>query len=247
MLTGPSEVPLSRRLFLGDSVNDIMPRMPDACMDHIVTDIPYGIDMDNLQGMKNIERVEKEHDVAENVGLMQAFLVQAFRLLKPGGFCVFWCDLDHWEKLQTWANAAGFRVQRWPLIWCKDHPCRNNAAGYNFTKTEEYAMVCCKEGSVLQSPQRTSRVHADGSIERKHYMNPFAKPFKVWQFIFDAIAFKGQTVLDPFAGEMSSCRAAVLLGLQPFAIELNPAHYNAGIEQVKSAYQMLTSNQVSFT
>lgn len=243
---GPLIVPLSTRLFLGDSVNDLMPRMAAESFDHIVTDIPYGIDMDNLSGIKNIDRVEKQHDVAENVALMPLFLEQAFRLLKPQGFCVLWYDLDHHEKLQTWAKAVGFSVQRWPLVWCKEHRCKNEAAGYNFTKSEEYAMVLRKGNAVLAKPQGLSRVMAEGMTERKHYLNPFAKPLKVWQFIYDAIAIKGQTVLDPFAGECSALRGAVLSGLVPYGIELNPQHFNAGVEQVKNAYQLLTSDQVTF-
>lgn len=240
-------VPLTSRMFLGNSVNDIMPRMPAESVDHIFSDIPYGVDMDNFEGMRNIERVEKEHDVAENVGLMEGFLKQSFRLMKQNGYLIFFYDLDHHEKLQAWATQAGFAVQRWPLTWCKTHRCRNMAAGFNFTKTEEWAMVCRKGNAVLNKPQPLSRIEADGSVERKYYLNPFAKPLRVWQWLFEAVALKGQTILDPFAGECSCPRAAVLWGLTPISIELNPAHFNAGVQQVREAYKSLTGGNVDFT
>jgi hypothetical protein len=53
---------------------------PDASFDHAVSDIPYGIDMDNLD---NVDDVKDEHDVSQqNVELMRPFLEETFRLVK---------------------------------------------------------------------------------------------------------------------------------------------------------------------
>lgn len=246
---GKMTIKLSERLFLGDCVegpDPILPKWPAECFDHIVTDIPYAIDTENMEDMVNLERVKNEHGVEANVQMMPKFLEQAYRLLKTGGFCVFWYDLDHHEKLQQWAIDVGFRVQRWPLVWVKKHRCKNSAAGFNFTKATEVAMVMRKGLSTLAQPQTVNYIEADGSVERKMYANPFAKPFAVWEFIYKAIAIPGQRVLDPYAGEMSACRAAVICGLQPFAIELKENHYYKGIEQVKSAYNVLCAGNVAF-
>lgn len=245
-------VKLSNHLFQGDSLLDtpeakaILPQWPDACMDHIVTDIPYGIDMENLEGIRGLNRVEAQHDVAENVELMPLFLKQAYRLLKDGGFCVFFYDLDHHEKLQGWALKEGFRVQRWPLVWVKSHRCKNDAAAFNFTKATEVAMVLRKGTATLTKPQGLNYIIADGSVERKLYDNPFAKPFAVWKFIYDAIAIQGQKVLDPFAGEMSATRAAVICGLTPYACELESTHFNRGVEHFKESFRLLTAGNVEF-
>lgn len=238
---------LSNHLKLGDSIDDILPRWPDGCVDHIVTDIPYGIDMDNLEGMVNLSRVKNEHDVGENVALMPRFLKQAYRLIRDGGYCVFFYDLDHHEKLQGWAIEEGFKVQRWPIVWVKTHRCKNEAAAFNWTKSTEFAMVLRKGNATLVKPQGTNVVTADGAVERKLYDNPFAKPFLVWKTIYDAIAIQGQSVLDPFAGEMSAVRAAIICGLKPYAVELSDKHFNRGIEQVKEAYRLLTAGNVEFT
>jgi len=112
-------------LLRGDCLVHMAAMQPES-IDHVITDIPYGIDMSNLQqantGM-DISSVAAEHNVGENVSLMQSLIPAVYRILKPAGFFVFWYDLDHHEKLQAWATAAGFRVQRWPLIWHKTHSC----------------------------------------------------------------------------------------------------------------------------
>lgn len=248
-LAGPQEpvtVPLTSMFLLGDSVKDVMPGMPDASFDHIVTDIPYGIDLENLD-LKNQESVEKEHDVMENVALLLPFINQSYRLIKPGGFLVFCFDLDHWNYIQQLGKGAGFKVQDWPFIACKTSACRNNAPGYNTTKNYECVAFFRKdEKSVLRKPITTSWKPYDFAAERALYNNPFAKPFELWKDIFDAIAFPGQSILDPFAGECSSLRAAANCGLAPRGIEISPTHYNRGLENMKKVYALIHRSNVNF-
>jgi DNA modification methylase len=245
--TGPPlEIPLSRMFICGDALK-IMPTLPEASFDHIVTDIPYGIDMKNLD-TRDMSAVEAEHDVDQNVSMMEPFLREAFRLVRSGGFCVFFYDLDWHDYLQANAETVGWKVQRWPLIWYKTHNCQNNAAQYNFTKNYESIMVLRRdEKTVLRSPQGSSVWMGDGAAERKLYNNPFAKPFPLWKWLYDAVAFAGQKVLDPFCGEMSACRAAVNCGLTPFGIELRDTHFNRGLENMKGVFSLAHSSNVIFT
>ena len=146
----------------------------------------------------------------------------------------------------AWAHKAGFKVQRWPLIWFKSHPCINNAAQYNFTKDFEVALVCRKGNATLIKPQQTSVITANGAVERKMYRNPFAKPFEVWKWLFEAVALPGQTVGDFFAGEGSMPRAAINCGLRPIVVEKSDKHYPALIENVKEAYKLVTRGKAQF-
>jgi len=245
------EIPLSSMFLLGESVKEdgsagVLSTFPDVFFDHIVTDIPYGIDMDNLDE-KMVADVRDEHDVENNILLMRPFLQEAFRLLRSGGFCVFFYDLDHHEKLQNYARSAGFRVQRWPLVAHKTSACRNQAAQYNTTKNFEVAMVLRKdEKTVLRSAQTSSVWSGDFSAERKLYANPFAKPFELWKWIYNMISFPGQSVLDPFCGEMSACRAAANCGLVPYGVEKKETHFNRGLQHMKSAYALIHKSNATF-
>lgn len=218
-----------------------------ACCDHIITDPPYGIEMKNLGTFTDIDRVEAEHDVDENLDLLQRFYVVAYSCLKDTGFCITWCDMQHFEKLLSFATDAGFRAQRWPIVWIKSHSCINNAAQYNFTKDTEVALVCRKGNATLTKPQPTSVITANGATERKMYRNPFAKPFAIWQFLFDAVAIPGQTILDPFAGEGSMPSAAINCGLRPICLEKSETHYPALVENVKKAYSLVTRGKAVFS
>jgi DNA modification methylase len=239
-------VDLGNMFKLGDCLR-LMAEMEPKSFDHIVTDIPYGIDMANLDTHKHVDRIASTHDVSQNLSMMPEFLRQAHRVVKDSGYVVFWYDLDHHEKLHTWAEEAGFNAQSWPLIWVKAHACRNNAATKNFTKSTEYAMVLRRStSSNLVEVSHKNYVIADGTPERKLYDNPFAKPFEVWRFILKHIAFKGQTVLDPFSGQMSCPRACINLGMKPTGLELDPHHFFNGVQMIKDLYNEMTQGKVTF-
>lgn len=226
---------------LGDCI-ELMPTLEAELCNHIVTDPPYGIDLDMMGEMKNIETVADTHKVEQNVGMFEPFLEQSYRLLKPGGYCVLWYDISHHEKLQLLGNKVGFNVQRWPIIWKKLHPCKNEAPRVNFTKDMEFAMVMRKKGAVLSQPQTTSFVEADGQAERKLYDNPFAKPLRVWSFILQAIAYKGQTIFDPYAGQMSCGRAALNMQMIPMGLEIDENHYNRGINGLQQLQKQINGD-----
>jgi len=239
-------VPLSKMFFNVDFQKAAY-QFPDGYFDHVVTDIPYGIDMDNLDQYTKIGDVEKEHEVEVNVELFEPFLESSFRLVKSGGFCVFFYDLDWHEYLQATAEKIGWKVQRWPYIACKTSACRNSTAQYNFTKNYEVAMVLRRdEKSVLRKQQPTSWKAYDFSAERRLYNNQFAKPFQLWKDIYDAVSIPGQKTWSPFCGEMSECRAAVNCGLVAFGSEINKNHYLRGLENMKGVYALVHKSNVEF-
>ena len=239
----PRQVDLSHSLFLGDSINDILPKWPNDCVDHIITDPPYAIDMDNLQqattALMDVSRTEEEHQVEPNIALLGAMMPACYRVLRDGGYFAFFCDQMNWQYLYDVAIAAGFRVQRWPIVWCKPQ-AKCQMAHVLITKATEIVMVCRKGKAQLPTPVPLNW-HLAGNDETK-LSNPFAKPFEIWKFLYDCFTVEGQTVLDPFAGEGSSTIAGLKLNRRALAIELNPTHYNYLIEQVKTHWQSLYSN-----
>ncbi len=239
-VTYPGElvVDLTNTIIHGDSIK-WMELRPDASVDHILTDPPYGIDLNMLEqnnphgGMKNIDRVEDTHQVEPNLILLDRFLIQGHRILKENGFCIFFCDVMNWQYLYDRAIAAGFRVQRWPFIWHKTHQCMNQRAEFNFTKNFEIAMVCRKPASTLVSPQQTSIFSCSAA---GYISNPFAKPLELWSHLIKAISIQGQYILDPFAGE-GSCPSAIMSNWRfPIAVELEEKHYNVMLDSIRSQY-----------
>lgn len=242
-------VPISRMLYNKD-MREMLGILKAGVVDHIVTDIPYGIDMDMLSqngtGM-NIESVREEHDVESNLELFPIMFEVFDHVLADDGFIVMWYDLDHHGLLQTLARKHGFRVQRWPIVWVKTHPCKNQAAQYNWTKATEVAMVLRRPAATLVEAQTVNYILASNAALADKLGHPFVKPKEVWNHIYSAIAIRGQTVWDPFAGVGSATLAAIEQGLTPIATEINEAHYNRLVENVTDAYKRILNGEVVFS
>ncbi len=240
-------VPLSDWLQHTDCL-DFFDKAEPESVDMIFTDIPYGIDMDNLETLENIDRVKDEHDVEQNVELMLPFLQGAYKVLKDKAYCCFYYDIAHEEKLRKWAVQAGFKFQPFPVLWIKTHPCQNRAAHCHWTKQFEYIMVLRKGTATLRNTDnRPAYIMADGLPEKKAQMNPFSKPFEVSKQILQAICIPGDIVLDPFMGEASILRAVAQLGMSPRGCEISDLHYPRALENMKNVYRTLTRNKAEFS
>jgi DNA modification methylase len=218
---------VSIELVNGDCLDWLASR-PDASIDHIYTDPPYAIDMDNIQqdgGGMDVELVKETHEVQENKILLMYFLPLAYKALKPTSFLVFWCDVDNWELLKNRAIECGFRVMRWPLVWCKTDACQNMQANKNFTKSTEIAMLCAMPDAVLYETRPSNFIVASNDKKTYAVTNPFWKPLAVHKWILKAIAPIGATIVDPFAGCGSIPLACISNGYNIIAVEKDPTHF----------------------
>lgn len=238
---------VTQNFYHGDCIEFMNNDENEGRFDHIITDIPYGIDMDMLNQQnpqKDIDTVLEEHDVQSNMSLMKQFFPAAFRCTKDTAFLVTWCDIMQWQYMYDLAVNAGFRVQRWPITWNKTHRCMNQSAQYNFTKSTEIAIVCRKPNAVLVKPAGGCVVSASNEEARRKYAHPFAKPAEIWDFILEYITLEGQTILEPFAGRGSGVIPMLRAKRKVIGVELNDAHYNALIENVKTYYLSLNPNLI---
>jgi len=241
----PNVIYVSNMLIKGDSIKYMHEN--DGCFDHVITDIPYGIDMEMLNqqnphgGMKDIETVEAEHDVDYNMQLIANFFPAAFAALKENGFCITWADQMLWQYMYDHAIKAGFKVQRWAFIWNKTHSCMNQSAQFNFTKATEIAIICRKGKATLIEHQPNNYILASRDELCDKLGHPFAKPFAVWERLINAVSYEGQCILEPFAGRGSGVLSMLKLKRHVVGVELNENHYNALLENVKK-YHFLELN-----
>lgn len=238
-------IPLTQIFRRGDATK-LSEYFPVSSVDHIITDPPYATDMSMLDqnnphgGMSDIARIEETHQVDSNLQMLEAFVPEAFKVLKPTGFLVMWCDVMRWQFLYDVCVRTGFRVQRWPITWVKTHPCMNQSAQANFTKNTEIAIVCRMPKATIAVPATSCVVAA--SNEAKVDSHPFAKPSAVWEFIYRHVSIEGQSILDPFAGSCSALRPALRMKRLPIGLELDEKHFNTGQATLRAEFAVLYPN-----
>lgn len=212
-----------------------------ARFDHIITDIPYGIDLEMISQSNNtfrdIDTVEELHKVDYNIQLIADFFPAAYATLKDKGFCVTWGDQMMWQHMYDSAIKAGFAVQRWPIIWHKN-TAMNSCVAYNTTKNFEIAIVCRKKGTTIARQPNTS-IFQTGKDELTNSVDhPFAKPFALWEFLIDTFTLENESILEPFAGRGSGVISLLRKNRNVIGCELDTTHYNALLENVKQLYYL---------
>jgi site-specific DNA-methyltransferase (adenine-specific)/modification methylase len=213
--------------------------------DHIITDPPYAIDMDNLQqqnqngGMNLPGVVEDAHQVEENIQLLKNFFPAAFKCTKDKAYVVVFCDLMMWQFLYDQATAAGFSVQRWPVIWRKvGQSVMNNCAQVNTAKDYEPILICHKPGATLATRSNTSFIDGSNVEAKKVTGHPFAKPFEVTKALVQMVSGEGQTILEPFAGGGSIVLEMLRQKRNVIALNKHEDEYNRMLENVKREYYL---------
>lgn len=241
-------VTLDDKLFNVDCTDFMMNVMPEKCIDAILTDIPYGIDMDLLEDIHGVDSMRSTHDVQQNIEQMKPFLEGAYRVLKDNTFLMFFYAQQHQEKLSQWGREVGFNVLDWNMLWLKPHSCKNNAPHQNPTKSYEPVMVMKKGSPHLAKPMTKCHLEVDGMPDKRNQSNPFAKPIEfITTMMLEPIAFPGMSILDPFAGEGSILRAAILKGCRPIGLEIDKDRFPRLVDQVKQTYRNMYGGKVQFT
>lgn len=233
----------------GDGI-EFLKQLPPKSIDHVITDPDYALEPEVLgsnTGLVNIIDGVNQLSVEQSLDDLQRFLKAAYHAIRDQGFCVFFYDVSHHEKLHAMALSVGFRVQRWPLVWKKTDAYSNAAPAHNFTKNIEYAMVCRKPKATLTSAQSTSVFECGSLGITKDLGHPFAKPYELWRWIYNAVTIRGQIVCDPFAGCGSACIAAIRTGLIPVGAEINPEHYHSLLSNLQKEYKRLLGAGTKFS
>jgi len=230
---------LSKRLIKGDSIKFMWDN--PGRFDHVITDIPYGINLEMISQSKNefrdIDTVEELHDVEYNKQLISDFFPAAFNTIKERGFCITWCDQMLWQYMYDLAVKAGFAVQRWPITWVKN-TAMNSCIAYNTTKDTEIAIVCRKKKTTAAMTKNTSVIHSGKDELCNEIDHPFAKPFECWRFLTEFASLESHSILEPFAGRGSGVISMLQQGRNVTGVELDETHYNALIDNVKRLHYL---------
>lgn len=231
-------VPISRMFRNVDSLSYMENSLPKGFVNHIFTDPDYCLSAETLStNSNNMEHGIAQTSVEQSMSDVKRFIVAAFNVVDDYGYCVYFFDLEHWEKLRDFSTSVGWRVQRWPLIWRKSDFRSNASPQHNFTKNIETAMVLRKPGACLSEHQPSSCFDWPTGDAVRRFNHPFAKPTQVWRWFMQGITRKGDKFYDPFMGSASSIVAGIEHGLAPMGSELVEGHFANGQINIRVAYE----------
>jgi DNA modification methylase/ParB-like chromosome segregation protein Spo0J len=203
---------------LGDCF-DILPTLPDEKFHCIITDPPYGI---NIEGTTNAFSLEHRYKDDTEYGLACYKLVaeQGYRLCKKMAHLYAFCDIRMFPILIPIFTAAGWTVWERPIVWKKNTA---SLGDYERGPRHVYEVILfARKGDM-----KTLKV-ADDFIEipiEKNKLHAAQKPIDLYVNLLSRSVMEGDCVLDPFAGSGTLAAAGEIMKLRATSIEKDEEYY----------------------
>jgi site-specific DNA-methyltransferase (adenine-specific) len=224
---------------------DVLPTLPEASFDMVLTDPPYG-------------KTALEWDVAPRLADMWAMLL---RVGKPGCAFVLTCA----QPFTTDLIASARRMFRHDWVWVKNAPSGMMLAGKAPMRRHETVAVFCRRAPKF-NPQKvtgslTSQNHSrrgysyrngasklysvDGGVpfvwsaqvnphsvlpcdvvgnRDRSKVHPTQKPVPLFEYLVRTYSDPGDVVLDPFSGSGTTAVACANSGRRFVCVERDPEH-----------------------
>lgn len=229
----PPSPPPQPEVFNEDCVTGMSERLEDDEVDLVVTDPPYGVNIDISDSMgrvnetQHLGKVANDHDEEEALELWDDVMSEIDRTASPQA---------HLYCFASWKTASGFRevieAHGWDvqncLVWVKKDASQIAAFGTNskpkWGYKHEFILFACRDGArpldgypddVLEY---TEARWAD--VEDQEMVHPTQKPVALLEELIERSSERGDLVIDPFAGSGATGEAALKLGRETQLWEL---------------------------
>jgi site-specific DNA-methyltransferase (adenine-specific) len=179
----------------GDCI-DVMRDMETGSVDMVLTDPPY------ITCYRSRDGQTVKND--DNARWLEPAFAEAYRVLKPGGFCVSFYGWSQADKFLAAWRGAGFRPVG-HVVFRKRY-----ASGRRFLSYHHEQAYLLAKGQV-QMPLLPIPDVIDWRYERNEF-HPTQKPVSVLMPLIEGFTSPGDVVLDPFCGSGSTLVASRELG-----------------------------------
>ena len=194
---------------------EYMKKLPDNCVDMVVTDPPYRYRIEH--GVSRTHTVRSISDLSPIQTYFDMLFQQLSRILKPDGCMYVFCDENSYPIFyyNLYPMFEKIRCLVWDKMHCKlGHNYRHQNELIIFVTGKDYRPIKTGDGDVIKQ-------HVVSIEDRIHDAQ---KPIPLLQKL---IAKHGgnNLVFDPFGGSGSTAIAAGLSGNHYLTTELDIAYY----------------------
>lgn len=209
------------------SALELLQSLDDESVDFVLTDPPYGINLDKNSG-QDYHTVYSDNP-EEILATVSACVPEYYRVLKPGKFIVLWTSFTLFADLLKAMRKAGFFCSSTPLVWAK-----MNSTGV--TSDPDRVLGSVAEVAIYGWKGSHAELNIKGRqnifpvpIVRGKRIHVAQKPEALSVELLDIFSSFGDLVLDTFTGSGSTIRACYLKRRRFIGCELDKDNYNESI------------------
>jgi site-specific DNA-methyltransferase (adenine-specific) len=171
-----------------------MAKLPDECVDLVLTDPPYGIDYQSNRRVARPKLPKFDNDV--DLSWVDGWVEQVYRVLKTDSH--FYC-FTRFDTYPVFYNSICrlFKVKNC-LIWVKNNHGSGDLNG-SYAPQAEMIVFAAKGKRQLNGPRESDVLTCD-NVPSAHRHHATQKPVELLRQLIEKSTEPDQIVLDPFAG-----------------------------------------------
>lgn len=199
---------------------DVMKRMPDKCVDMILTDPPYGMKYQSNHRPKHLQFNEIEND--HSLDFVPDLLREFMRICKDDAHVYIFAHWSKWYELHLHIIESGWTLKNM-LIWEKNNWGMGDLKGQWAISTELIAFIS-KGRKELNGKRPVDVIHCD-RVDPGKLLHPTQKPTGITNKIMKVSSKPGDLVFDPFAGSGSTLVSAARMGRDYCGCEIDENYF----------------------
>lgn len=213
------------KIDLGDCF-DVMRGMPDASVDMMLTDPPYGMSYQSNRRAKGFDRIVGD----SSLDWIDDFVSESHRVMKSNTAAYIFCS---WHNVDVFKASVErhFRLKN-ILVWVKNNHGSGDLKGAYAPKHE--FILFAHKGRVLLRDGRRPDILEFPKVSGRVMRHPTQKPVQLLERLILDASDSGDVVFDPFMGSGSTGVAALGLGRRFRGIEMDGEYFYTADERLNA-------------
>ena len=233
LITKENKVEIS----LNDAIFD-MTEIPDNSIDILLTDPPYGIEIDRIAtsvggttGGLSTSGYKFDDSAEKALTLYKALAEESYRFTTESAHAYVFVAPEFWDFIRGLMIEAGWQAYIKPIIWTKRETGQCNMPERWPASCYEMVLYCRKATSKLIVQGMPDWVEEKPVLESKR-MHSTEKPVPLLRKLLTRTSLPGQRLYDPFMGSGSSLEAGLAQQLIVRGCDEDVNAYNAASKRI---------------
>src|SRR5699024_7071999 len=202
---------------------ELMQELPDESIDLIVTDPPYGIDLNIQRKTSKFKNTTVKND---NTLEWLPNLVNNFkRIMKPNSVIYLFCNWQNYDVFKKEFEKY-FELKNL-IVWDKQW----FGMGYNWRPNHEFIMVLTN-GKFKTNSNNNENILRYRRIHPTKMYQSCEKPIALLEKLIEESSNEGDTVLDSFIGSGTTPIAAINTNRKYIGYELDEKYFNIAQQRI---------------
>jgi adenine-specific DNA-methyltransferase len=232
---------VAKRYIKGDAFK-VMKKMKKETFELIITDPPYGINVDETTASGEIGVFEDSKDWMHKH--MPQYFKECFRVMTANSHMYVFFAISYYEFLLKCAEDAGFTFDPLPLIWVKGKYSGKSGDPIRYPGRCYEMVLYCRKGNMPLVKPGMRNVITEDPVLGADKIHPTEKPIGVIRDLLRRSGHPGIRVLDPMAGSGATLEACMRWGYLPVGIELDESYHARGLDRLGNVFSQLPVSQM---